>query len=152
MNNQVKNIFFLFRIYRGNTSLWNWHCVKIVSYSGPHFPPIFLHSNWYLSAFSPNAGKCGKNADQSKSEYGHYLRRVNLCLIIQLMLRNIYIYNTLHHSSRFIVKKTYFPWQLSMRIPIVTVTNKDNTWSSSPKINTVKPPNSGYALNIGQNF
>ena len=28
----------------------------------------------YLSVFSPNAGKCGKNADQNNSEYGHLLR------------------------------------------------------------------------------
>ena len=27
----------------------------------------------YLSVFSPNAGKCGKNADQNNSEYGHFL-------------------------------------------------------------------------------
>ena len=27
-----------------------------------------------LSVFSPNAGKCGKNADQNNSEYGHFLR------------------------------------------------------------------------------
>ena len=28
----------------------------------------------YLSVFSPNAGKCGKNADQDNSEYRHFLR------------------------------------------------------------------------------
>ena len=28
----------------------------------------------YLSVFSPNAGKCGKNVDQNNSEYGHFLR------------------------------------------------------------------------------
>ena len=28
----------------------------------------------YLSVFSPNAGKCGKNEDQNNSEYGHFLR------------------------------------------------------------------------------
>ena len=58
------------------------HCVKSVrirSYSGLHFSRIFPHSNWirrdteYLSVFSPNAGKCGKNVDQNKSEYGHFL-------------------------------------------------------------------------------
>ena len=58
------------------------HCVKIVyirSYSGLHFFRIFQHSDWiqrdtkYLSVFSPNAGKCGKNADQNNSEYGHFL-------------------------------------------------------------------------------
>ena len=28
----------------------------------------------YLSVFSPNEGKCGKNAEQNNSEYGHFLR------------------------------------------------------------------------------
>ena len=30
----------------------------------------------YLSVFSLNVGKCGKNADQNNSEYGHFLRSV----------------------------------------------------------------------------
>ena len=55
--------------------LWmQTHCVKrirIRSYSGPHFSRIFPHSDWI---FSPNAGKCGKNAGQNNSEYGHILR------------------------------------------------------------------------------
>ena len=60
-----------------------YHCVKSVrirSYSGPHFSCIFPHSDWIwrdtecLSVFSPNAGKCGKNADQNNSEYGRFLR------------------------------------------------------------------------------
>ena len=71
--------------------MWNFyttlmqqlHCVKRVrirSYSGLQFSLIFPHSDWirrnteYLSVFSPNAGKCGKNADQNNSEYGHPLR------------------------------------------------------------------------------
>ena len=43
--------------------------VRIRRYSGLHFSHIFLHSCWirrdtgYLSIFSTNAGKCGKNAD-----------------------------------------------------------------------------------------
>ena len=32
----------------------------------------------YLSVFSPNAGKCGKNADQNNSEYVHFLCSVIL--------------------------------------------------------------------------
>ena len=62
----------------------NIYCVKSVrirSYSGPHFPafPHIRHSDWirrdteYLFVFSPNVGKCGKNADQNNSEYGHFL-------------------------------------------------------------------------------
>ena len=52
----------------------------IRSYFGPHFSRIFSHSDWirrdtkYLSVFSPNTGKCGKNTDQNKSEYGQFLR------------------------------------------------------------------------------
>ena len=68
----------------------------------PHFPEFgrnterYPHSDWiqrntpyvntkryphldrirrdtpYLSVFSPNSGKCGKNADQNNSEYGHF--------------------------------------------------------------------------------
>ena len=53
---------------------------RIQSYSGPHFSHIFPHWDWirrdtnYLSVFSPNAGKCKKNADQNNSKYGHFLR------------------------------------------------------------------------------
>ena len=83
------------------------HCVKRVrirSYSGPHFYRIFPHSDcirrdtpysvrmrenavkiadqnnseYYLSIFSPNAGKCGKNTDQNNSEYGLFLRSVRV--------------------------------------------------------------------------
>ena len=34
----------------------------------PHFPAFGLNTERY-SVFSPNAGKCGKNADQNNSEY-----------------------------------------------------------------------------------
>ena len=44
----------------------------------PHFPAFGLNTKRrdteYLSVFSPNVGKCGKNADQNNSEYGHFLR------------------------------------------------------------------------------
>ena len=59
------------------------HCIKSVRircYFGPHFSRIFSHSDrirrdtLYLSAFSPNAGRCRKNADQNNSKYGHILR------------------------------------------------------------------------------
>ena len=35
---------------------------------------IRSYSSQYLSVSSPNAGKCGKNADQNNSEYKHFLR------------------------------------------------------------------------------
>ena len=56
------------------------NCVKSVRirrYSGPHFSRIFPHSDWirlYLSVFSLNTEKCGKNADQNTSKYGLFLR------------------------------------------------------------------------------
>ena len=37
---------------------------------------IDLNVTAYYSVFRPNAGKCGKNADQNNSEYGHFLRSV----------------------------------------------------------------------------
>ena len=52
--------------------------VRIRNYSGPHFSRIFPHSDWirrdteYLSVFNLNAGKCGENADQNNSKYGHF--------------------------------------------------------------------------------
>ena len=43
--------------------------VRIRSCSGPHFSRIFPHSG-YLSVFSQNAGKSGKNVDENNFEYG----------------------------------------------------------------------------------
>ena len=37
-----------------------------------HFPAFGLNTPC-LSVFSPNAGKCGKNADQNNFEYGLFL-------------------------------------------------------------------------------
>ena len=57
--------------------------LRIRSYFGPHFFRIFPHSDRiqrdtpYLSVFSSNAGKCGKNADQNNSEYGLFLHSGN---------------------------------------------------------------------------
>ena len=39
---------------------------------------LFLLDTPYLSVFSPNAGKCGKNEDQNNSEYRHFLRSDSL--------------------------------------------------------------------------
>ena len=57
--------------------------VRIRSYSSPYFSRIFLQSDWirrdtpYLSVFSTNEGKSGKNADQKNSGYGVFLRSTN---------------------------------------------------------------------------
>ena len=40
----------------------------------PEFSRIRTEYGAYLSVFSPNAGKCRKNADQNNSEYGLFLR------------------------------------------------------------------------------
>ena len=61
---------------------------RIWSYSVQHFSRIFPNSDWvrrnteYLSIFSANAAKCGKNEDQNKSEYGllHY-SEMNWCYL-----------------------------------------------------------------------
>ena len=39
-----------------------------------HFPAFELNTERYGEIFSPNAGKCVKNADQNNSEYGLFLR------------------------------------------------------------------------------
>ena len=39
----------------------------------PYFPAFGLNTEKYGAVFSPNAGKCRKNADQKNSEYGHFL-------------------------------------------------------------------------------
>ena len=48
----------------------------------PHFPAFGLNTERY-GVFSPNAEKCGKNADQNNSEYGHFLRSVQLTTFFQ---------------------------------------------------------------------
>ena len=50
--------------------------MKYLSVFSTEYLSIF--SSEYLSVFSPNAGKCGENADQNNSEYGHFLRSVAL--------------------------------------------------------------------------
>ena len=52
-------------------------CVRIRSYFGPHFCCIWTEYGKIRS----NAGKCGKNADQNNSEYGHFLRSVQIIQI-----------------------------------------------------------------------
>ena len=65
----------------------------------PHFPAFGLNTEYlsvfrlnteYLSVFSPNAGKCGENADQKNSEYGHFL-----CSILLF-----WIYKYIHNSDK----------------------------------------------------
>ena len=58
--------------------LWSSSPRRKCPYSGPYFSRIFPHSDWIrrdtVSVISPNAGKCGKNADQNNSKYGLLLR------------------------------------------------------------------------------
>ena len=53
------NFFILTHSLRKKTS----YSELFWSAFSPHFP-----------VFNPNVGKCGKNADQNNSEYGHFLR------------------------------------------------------------------------------
>ena len=55
------------------------HCVKgvcIWSYSGPHFPRIFLHSFEYFVCLriQSDSEKMWETVDQNNSEYGHFLQ------------------------------------------------------------------------------
>ena len=56
---------------------------KKCPYSELFWSVFFTHSDWlrrntmYHSVVNLNAGKCGKNADQNNSEYGHFLRSVH---------------------------------------------------------------------------
>ena len=55
---------------------------KKCPYSELFWSAFFPHLAWirrdteYLSVFSPDLGKCGENADQNNSEYGHLLHCV----------------------------------------------------------------------------
>ena len=54
------------------------HCVKVSAFGVILvciFPAFSLTS--YLPEFSPNVGKCGNDADQNNSKYGHILRSVS---------------------------------------------------------------------------
>ena len=74
---------YLEQEYYNNKALSIWiHGVlrKNCPYLELSWSAFFTHSDWtrrdteYLSVFSPNAGKCGKNEDQNNSKYGLFLR------------------------------------------------------------------------------
>ena len=60
----------------------------------------------YLCVFGPNAGKCGKNADQNNSEYGHFLRSASfgLQLMDYIVSNQIYVFERLKIGSFPVVK------------------------------------------------
>ena len=72
---------------------------------------------FWTELFSPNAGKCGKNADQNNSEYGHFLRSVfhramhlnarNSCMKVYSHFRYLFIIIKIRKKkySRKCVKK-----------------------------------------------
>ena len=70
-------ILFLKKVLRSpNTNGKHWiKSVRILSYSGLHFPAFGLNTKRHgdLSVFSADA----ENADQSNSEYGHFSRSEN---------------------------------------------------------------------------
>ena len=53
--------------------------------------------------FSPNAGKCGKNADQNNSEYGHFLRSGNYFSWAEKWFLNVVLHWNLSESLGAIV-------------------------------------------------
>ena len=64
------NLELLWSAFSGWFSIWAAFSICIMSYSGPITP--------YLSVFSPNEPKSGKNADQNSSAYGLFLCRMSL--------------------------------------------------------------------------
>ena len=71
------NNYYLFAFKNAFQSCLFLHCVKSVriwSYSGQHFSRIFPYADWIRRDTGRNAEKCGRNADQNNSEYGHFLR------------------------------------------------------------------------------
>ena len=71
-----KNVSRCFYIEKHISDIYlNWrYVVQKVSLFGVILVRIFPAFSRIRSVFSPNARKCGKNADQNKSEYGHFLR------------------------------------------------------------------------------
>ena len=95
-----------------------------VSVFGVILVRISLHLDWiqrdtpYLSVFSPNARKCGKNTDQNTSKYGHILRSRDF-VQDQNKCSSTFPFNSLFYFSVFsevhiflgylAVAKFYFP-------------------------------------------
>ena len=52
----------------------------------PHFPAFGLNTE-RCGVFSPNSGKCWKNADLNNSEHGHFLRSVKFTKKIHVDLK-----------------------------------------------------------------
>ena len=120
MKSQIPTIWFT-----KHSTLSNTHCVKSVrfqSYSGPHLSRIFPHPDWirrdtkYEVSLCIQSGcgkmreKCGKNADQNNTEYGHFSRSdynnslgqkklpVTL-LFLQKCYDNLFIYSPWKHQK-----------------------------------------------------
>ena len=79
----------------------------------PAFSPIWTEYGeiWYLSVFSPNAGKCGRNADENNSEYGHFYAvencQVKLSIIKFLTERTSSSWFGIELRSSFQIKNLY---------------------------------------------
>ena len=79
------------------------------------FSHIFPHLEWI---FSPNAEKCRKNADQSNSEYGHFLGCVCRLLVslkdnlqrVYFMCFNSSVFRGQLPSSRLLQKSLVLRW------------------------------------------
>ena len=74
----------------------NDHCVKCVrirSYSGPHFPAFGLNSERYGVSLLYSV-QMRENADQNNSEYGHFLSSEgHTVIMLQIFKRTKYVFN-----------------------------------------------------------
>ena len=89
------------------------HCVKsvrILSYSGPHFPAFGLNTERYsVLRISPYSVRMRENAHQNNSEYGHFLRsgKFSFCLRLATFFKKETLAQVFPCEFREISKKTF---------------------------------------------
>ena len=143
----MKDVFESF-IAIWSLALCSVKSVRIRGYSGPHFFPHFpafglnterFSDTPYVSVFSPNAGKCGKNADQNNSEDGHFLRSFGDLLdkdkSVSIHLQNIQklgieIFKVLKGENAQIVNEVFFRHETFYEL-------RQRSFRHIPSINTV---------------
>ena len=73
-------IYFKWLVFRLIVSdAYSWYCqcvkrVRIRSYSSPHFPRIFPHSDWIRRVSLRIQSECGKIRTRKNSVFGHFSR------------------------------------------------------------------------------
>ena len=89
------------------------HCVKsvrILSYSGPHFPAFGLNTERYsVLRISPYSVRMRENAPQNNSKYGHFLRsgKFSFCLRLATFFKKETLAQVFPCEFREISKKTF---------------------------------------------